>query len=533
MLGGNEYSPLYVNLYRIFDLYITCMPHFQHSQLLEEEALEQLLLPRNDALLKEETVDGRTFSLLEGPFDFYERSVDVSISPSGIYVTETFTYRIAAPLWRILLAFPIQRSLKRGGSSNDKLWWAPPETFGTETTRTVSLLCIAAVITGYLGALLGQTATFAAEEFGAGDRAQGVLLAVVRIGTLITVVIAGLADKHGRKRLLLFSLWAGCAMTLLSAASPTIAILGITQAIARGFATAISILVGIMAAEAAPKGSRAYIAGILTLTAGLGAGIPVWLLFLADIHESAWRLLFLIAFLFFPVIAWVGSHLGESKRFQTHQRSRASEGHDDLAPIVWSRFIALAAVAFLILMFAAPASQFRNEFLRDERGFSAAKISLFILVSYTPQIIGVAIAAKVADLKGRRPVAAFSVGIGSLFTIFAYSISGVGMWLTAMVAGIVSAGAGPSLGVYGAEMFSTGRRGQSNGALSIVAVLGSASGLLLVGDLSERFGSFGEAFSLLSICPILVVLLILFYFPESRNRELEDLNPEDLPLGDL
>ena len=96
-------------------------------------------------------------------------------------------------------------------------------------------------------------------------------------------------------------------------------------------------------------------------------------------------------------------------------------------------------------------------------------------------------------------------------------------------AGIVSAGAGPSLGVYGAEMFSTGRRGQSNGAISIFAVLGSACGLLLIGDLSERFGSFGEAFTLLSICPILVVLLVLVFFPESRNRELEDLNPEDLP----
>ena len=74
-----------------------------------------------------------------------------------------------------------------------------------------------------------------------------------------------------RKQLLIFSLWSGCAITLLSAASPNIVILGISQAAARGFATAISILIGIMAAEAAPKGSRAYIAGILTLTAGLGA----------------------------------------------------------------------------------------------------------------------------------------------------------------------------------------------------------------------------------------------------------------------
>ena len=307
-------------------------------------------------------------------------------------------------------------------------------------------------------------------------------------------------------------------------------ILGISQAIARGFATAISILIGIMAAEAAPKGSRAYIAGILTLTAGLGAGIPVWLLSLADVHPRGWRLLFLISFAFFPVISWLRTQLHESVRFHSHQESKVESG---LAPVVWSRFAALAAVAFLILMFAAPASQFRNEFLRDERGFSAAQISLFILASHTPQIIGVALAAKISDLRGRKPVAAFAVGIGSLFTVLAYSLAGTGMWLTAMIAGIISAGAGPSLGVYGAEMFSTGRRGQSNGAISIFAVLGSACGLLLIGDLSERFGSFGEAFSLLSVCPILVVLPVLIFFPESKNRELEDLNPEDLASDEL
>ena len=159
-------------------------------------------------------------------------------------------------------------------------------------------------------------------------------------------------------------------------------------------------------------------------------------------------MLFLISFAFFPVISWLRAQLQESVRFNSHQEVRDTKADIGLAPVVWSRFAALAAVAFLILMFAAPASQFRNEFLRDERGFSAAQISLFILASHTPQIIGVAIAAKISDLRGRKPVAAFAVGVGSLFTVLAYSLTGAGMWFTAMIAGIVSAGAGPSLGVY-------------------------------------------------------------------------------------
>ena len=76
-------------------------------------------------------------------------------------------------------------------------------------------------------------------------------------------------------------------------------------------------------------------------------------------------------------------------------------------------------------------------------------------------------------------------------------------------------------------MFGTGKRGQINGFLSLIAVLGSAVGLLLCGYLSEGLGSFGKTFTILSICPFIVVLIIIFFFPESANQELEDLNPED------
>ena len=181
----------------------------------------------------------------------------------------------------------------------------------------------------------------------------------------------------------------------------------------------------------------------------------------------------------------------------------------------------------LLFLFVSPASQFRNEFLRDERDFSAAKISLFLLTAYTPQIIGVAIASKVSDLKGRKPVAMIAVGIGTILTVASYSIGGFSMWLITMSAGIISAGAGPSLGVYSAEMFGTGRRGQVNGLLSLTAVTGSALGLLICGDLAERFNSFGKAFTILAIGPLLVVLIVYFLFPESANQELEDLNPDD------
>ena len=72
------------------------MPNFQHSRFLEQNAVNQLLIPRNDALLSEVSVDDLTFSLSKGPFSYYERLVEITPSPSGAQVTETFTYTIAS-----------------------------------------------------------------------------------------------------------------------------------------------------------------------------------------------------------------------------------------------------------------------------------------------------------------------------------------------------------------------------------------------------------------------------------------------------
>jgi len=503
------------------------MTEFSHTRVLQQEELNEVLGARDDIFLSEYETQAGEFTLHEGPFDHYQRSIDVNTCADGFEVTESFRYTIASPFWRGLLHFPIKKALKKRSYSGKSFWWAPPNRFDAVTSRTVSFLCVAAVVTGFLGALIGQTATFATEEFGADDRAQGILLASIRIGTLITVLVSALADRHGRKRLLIFSLWCGCALSLLSAFAPNLLALGVTQSMARGFATSISILIGIMAAESSPKGSRAYIAGLLTLTAGLGAGIPVWFLFLADLHIRGWRLLFFASLFFFPVVMWIRSNLQESERYQRHKKLSESTSETQKQHLIMSRVVFLAAVAFLLFIFVSPASQFRNEFLRDERNFSAAKITLFLVTAHTPQIIGVAIAAKLSDRKGRKPVAVIAVGLGSFFTVCAYSFSGFGMWAVAVLSGIISAGAGPSLGVYGAEMFGTGRRGQINGFLSLIAVLGSAVGLLLCGDLSERLGSFGETFTILAICPFLVVLIIIFFFPESANQELEDLNPEN------
>ncbi len=223
---------------------------------------------------------------------------------------------------------------------------------------------------------------------------------------------------------------------------------------------------------------------------------------------------------------WLARHLRETSRFEQFQ-SDAEAGTADRDAMVTRRLVLIAAVAFLILLFAAPASQFRNDFLRDERGFSAAQVSLFVVVTNTPVGIGVAIAGKLADRRGRRPIGAFAVFGGTLLTLATYGLDGWGMWSASVMASIIGSMAAPALGVYSAEMFGTARRGRANGIVSLVGLGGSALGLLIVGDLSERFDSFVAAFAVVAVAPMVVVALVLTLFPETAHRELEDINPGD------
>lgn len=496
--------------------------------VVDKEGLSALLTPRDDFIVAERLAPDDSFLLEHGPFDHYERHVTSSPAADGnIVVTERINFRLATPAWRILLSHPVRRSLRtRPAAADDVPWWAPPDRFDTGTARAVSLLCLTMIVTGYLGAVIGQTATFAADEFGASDRAQGFLFAAVRLGTLLTVVVTTLADRKGRKRLLLLALVTGILMTATGAASTGMVSLGATQAVARGMATAIALLVGIMAAETAPRNSRAYVAAVLSLTAGLGAGMVVWILPLAGLGIQAWRILYVVPVIALPFTWWLAKHLKESDRFKRHLEQHTGDAKEAM---LRSRLILVAAVAFLVLLFAAPASQFRNEFLRDERGFSAAQLSLFVLVTNTPVGIGVAIAGKLADRRGRRPVGAFAVFGGTVFTLATYASDGWGMWTASIFASVIGAMAAPALGVYSAEMFGTARRGRANGIVSLVGLGGSAIGLLLVGDLSERLGSFSAAFSVVAIGPLIVVVLVLALFPETAKRELEDINPGDKP----
>ena len=177
-------------------------------------------------------------------------------------------------------------------------------------------------------------------------------------------------------------------------------------------------------------------------------------------------------------------------------------------------------------MFAAPASGLRNDFLKDEREFSAAAISLFTVVTNTPIGIGVLAGGYLADRRGRRPVGAAGLVAGAVFVAWAYFTDGAALWSLTLAGGVLGAVAVPALAVYGPELFGTYRRGRANGLIVTVGVAGSALGLLVAGWLSDSLdGRLGPALALLAVGPLAVAALGRVEVPRDRRPRTRGPQP--------
>lgn len=513
------------------------MPTVSTTRTLSPAAAEALCQPRHD-LVAERAVEptaGTTagFVLDHGPFDRWERTVVVNSNGSdAATVTQTVDFRLSLPGWRPLFNPLVRRAIRRPPGSSQP-WWLTPDRLGADTARSLARLCVLSVVAGYLGTLLTQTNTFAKAEFGSSDAALGAMLAAVRVAAVLALAVVALADRRGRRIVLMGSALAACALAVTGAVVPDLTWLGISQTLARTASTAVAIVIGIFAIEEVPAGSRAFTVSVLAMSGALGAGVCVGALPLADLGPGGWRLLYAIPVVFLPVVWIHTSRLAETRRFATLGPRHASESH--VAPALRDRsaqrrrFVLLAGSALLLTLFTSPASQLLNEYLRAERGYSALAITVFTLATNTPGMIGIVVGGRLADVRGRRIVGAVAVAGGVGFTVAMFAATGAWIWVWSVFGAVVGAAAVPALGVYGPELFPTASRGSANGGINLAAVAGAVVGLLAAGLLSESLGGLPAAMALLSVGPVVVVLLIVLAYPETAQRELEDLNPGDRP----
>ncbi len=488
----------------------------------DPDVIAHLDQPRDDLVLEEVDEDG-AFRQRLGPFEEYRRSFEVS--EDG--VTESTRYRLAIPWFGWLFAIPVHLVLARRGRDPARAlphrtpWWAPPDQINSRQALVLGLLAAASMSAAFTNTLFTQTAQFAADEFGVGDTAFGIAGAVVRAGIIIALPLAALADRVGRQRVMRVVAWVAPIICSLGALAPNFPILVATQAIGRPLGLTLDFLIAVVVAEEMPRNSRAYAVSIMAMASGLGAGIAVMALPLADLAPEAWRLVYVVTLIWLVVAVDIVRRLPETERFE--------RPHIVAPPLDRRRFAVLALVAVCANFFVAPASFFQNRYLREVRGFDASTIALFTLSTATPAALGLVLGGRLADVRGRRRLIAVTIPIATVLVLTSFTVRGGPMWLAAFGGGFVGGIAFPALAVYRAELFPTGNRGRAAGMLTAAALLGGIGGLVLVGRLLDGGWSYSQVIGTVALAQLVVVGVVLTQFPETAHRELEDLNPLDRP----
>ncbi|HUF97791.1 MAG TPA: MFS transporter [Ilumatobacter sp.] len=492
--------------------------------------LSVLIAPRNDFVAEtvmpvhDQSAELWSFEQQHGPFTAYQRTVSVADD----VLTEHTNYRLEIPWFGWLFAWPVKRALSRHGHHPPgrprNPWWAPPDRLDARQAMVLGLLAAASMASAFTNTLFTQTATFAADSFGVGDSGVGWSGAVVRLGVVVALPCAVIADRIGRRRVIRVVAWAAPIICSLGALAPSFPILVATQTIGRPLGLALDLLIAVVAAEEMPRNSRAYAVSLMAMASGLGAGIAVMALPLADLGEHGWRLVYVVTLVWLVAALDVSRRLPETIRFEVP--------HIASPPINYRRFAVLAGVVICANFFIAPASFFQNRYLSDVRGLSASMVSIFTLTTATPAALGLVLGGRLADVRGRRRLIAITIPLATTLLVVSFIVDGAFMWIAAFGGGFIGGIAYPALAVYRAELFPTGNRGKASGLITTAALLSGSASILFVGWLLDSGRSYGHVMGVVALGQVVVVILVLARLPETAHRELEDLNPEDpLPTG--
>ena len=445
------------------------------------------------------------------------------------------SYRLPVPffgfLWAPLVARrarEVERAADAGRPlPEDTPWWAPPAALDARASESLAALCLISLLWSYGGgtlSLLSLTLPYAADVYSVGNRTLATGLAVVRAGVLLALLLGPLADRFGRRRLVVGAAVAHCTLAGVLGLAPTFETYVAGHLLLRCIDTALGIAIAVLVAELVPAGSRAVALSLVGLAAGGGIVLAVLALPLAAAGRAGFAAVYLLQLAAIPFVLRAARHIVESPRFLRH----AGEPHryrEVFAGIYRRRLALIGATTFLAAAFTAPTLEFTTRYLNDEHGFSSLEIVVFLAVTGLPSFPMLILGGRLADLRSRKGVGIPLVAGSTLAYAGFYLASTPLIWPLALAGAMLGSAGGAALSPYASELFATRIRSEAQTLTVAVAVLGSATGLGIVALLSGPLG-LGPSIAVLAGLPLVALVVVALAFPETARRELEETSGE-------
>ncbi|HTU77028.1 MAG TPA: MFS transporter [Trebonia sp.] len=364
-----------------------------------------------------------------------------------------------------------------------------------------------------------------AAQAGLSGTSLGIGLAVMRLASLGALPVIGLADRFGRRPLLLATVGSGLVLTVLAAASPTYWWFVAIFACGRPVLAATNGLAQVTAAEQTASADRAKAVALIATGYGTGAGAIAIVDSLAA-SILGFRGVFLLALVPLALLPLLWRWIEEPDRF-----TQAAAGPQRPVPVLDAaarpfrrRLVVIVLLGFAVSVITGPANSFVFLFAQNFLHQPGVVTAGMVVGAGIAGLAGLLAGRWLADRAGRRPTGALAMAAVALLAVWTYTGSALAL-VAGYILGVFAASVfAPAAGALANELFPTSVRASAAGWSLAAGVLGAVTGLVAFGVVAGASDHFAVA-GLITFLPPALIMVLFWLLPETRGREPEDLWP--------
>ncbi len=418
-------------------------------------------------------------------------------------------------------------------------WWLifpVPAGVGAEHIRLLGFIAFALLFENYDLGLIGSALPQIAADFDLDDIEKGSLMGAIEMGTLAAFMIVPLADRLGRRKLLLACVVGMSLGSFFTAFAPGPAWLGVCQVVTRSFASAAAVISFVIVAEEFPADHRGWGIGVLGAVGSVGFGMGALVYAQVNWLPFGWRSIYAIGGLAIFLLPFFRDRIKETRRFEAGATARSGRGGlagaiEPVASLVRlypGRALVLGAAALLATAGHRPAFRFVSDFLQGTHGWTPGEYATMTIVLGAVGILGAPLAGRLGDRYGRRLIGALMLAPFPIIAAFFFlgPAAWIGVPWVAMV--FASMASGMIQRTFSTELFPTSMRSSAGGFVLLVETVGAAIGLFGFATLVASNGNQGLSLTLVALACVAGAVFLLF-LPDTHRRELETISSEEAP----
>ncbi len=390
---------------------------------------------------------------------------------------------------------------------------------------------------GYISAILPIASPWIAKSFGLDQSAIAGVFAWLALAYLGALALSRMADKAGRRRVMLWSMTAMPICALGAALSSQLATFVLFAILLNAFGGAVVASAIVIVAEVLPIARRAQGQSYAGLAVVSGGGLCVVIMPILDHYAISWRWLLWIAAICIAIGPFLAFSLPESVRWENAAKAGETvraRFYDLFVPLYRKRSMALTGCTILGTLCAEGTTTWGYFHAVSVVGLSAIAASVMMTLGGGLGMIGFPLGAWSSERFGRVPtVVVTGIAVAGGAALFFWGpptgFASPAVWLcvTFCLLNVVSNMVTVATNASFTELFPTALRGTAIGWFALIGAGSSLSAEATISALAKPMGGLSKVVGWLGLLAIPGSILFGLTIDETQGLSLEDAAREE------